>query len=108
MSQTKHIYRVDKFKVPAPAQEEFVARAMEAQAMLRRQPGLIEARLLKKNGGPGVFNVVSIAVWENVEAVLAAKNVMVAHQKSSGFDPDEFRARMNIEVDTATYEEVVA
>lgn len=102
-----HIYRVDKFKVPAPAQAEFLARAMEAQEMLRRQPGIIEARLLQKSGGPGVFNFVSIAIWANAEAVMAAKDVMIAYQKSKGFDPDEFRARMGIEADVASYEEVV-
>jgi len=76
--------------------------------MLRGQPGNIEARLLKKSGGPGVFNFVSIAVWANAEAVVAAKDVMVALQKSKGFDPEEFRARMRIEADVASYEEVVA
>ena len=108
MTQNKHIYRVDKFKVPEAAQAEFQARAIEAQEFLRRQPGLIEARLLKKTGGPGAFNFVSMAVWESASAVAAARDVMAAYQKSKGFNPDEFRARMNIEADVAAYEEVVA
>ena len=106
MTKTGHIFRVDKFKVPAAAQEEFLKRAMDAQEMLRRQPGFLEGRLLKKNGGPGLFNFVSIAVWENAEAVAAAKEAMAAYQKAKGVNPDEFRARVGIEADVASYEEV--
>lgn len=108
MSQTKYIYRVDKYKVPASAEAEFQTRAMATQEMLRQQPGFIEARLLKKSGGPGVFNFVSIAVWASAEAVSAAKDAVAAYHKSKGTNPDEFRARNNIEVDIATYEEVAA
>lgn len=103
----KYIYRVDKFKVPEAAQSQFQTRAIEAQDFLRRQPGLVESRLLRESGGPGVFNFVSIAVWESAEAVAAARDAMVAYQKSIHFNPDEFRAKMNIEADVAAYEEVV-
>jgi len=108
MEVMKHVYRIDKFRVPESAQSEFLARFREMREFLRQLPGFVEEQILKQVGGPGVFNFVTIAVWENAEAIAAAREAAMAHQKAKGFNPQELFARLNIQADLAHYEEIVA
>ncbi len=102
------IFRIDKFRVPDAARDEFLARTQEADRLLRRLPGFIEHRLLHQTGGPGRFNFVTIAIWRDAQAVAAARVAVAARYRASGFDPQAMFARLNIEADLAHYEEIAA
>lgn len=100
------MFRVDKFIVPEPARAEFLARVRAIHALLRTLPGFVQDFVLEQSGGPGAFNVVTIAVWEDAKAVDLAKKIAAEHYKKIGFNPAEFMRRLNIHADLGNYAEV--
>ncbi len=106
MADTSPIYRVDKFIVPEAAREEFLARVRETHQLLRRQPGFIRDALLEQIAGPGKYNLVTIAEWQDQEALDAARAAVEKAHALSGFSPQETMARLGIEADIANYRPV--
>lgn len=97
------IYRVDKFVVPAAARDEFLARIRETHELLRRQPGFIRDAILEQVAGPGKFNIVTIAEWQDQAAIDAARDVVRRAHAQRGFSPQETMKRLGIEADIADY-----
>lgn len=100
------VYRVDKFHVPDSAYGEFLAQLRATHQFLRTLPGFVADHVLEKTDGPGAFNFVTIAIWENADAVVAAKAAVVEWCRLMDFDPREMLARLGIEADLATYEAI--
>ena len=63
------VYRVDKFVVPESAREEFLTKIRETHELLRRQPGFVRDAILEQIAGPGRFNIVTVAEWEDQSAI---------------------------------------
>jgi heme-degrading monooxygenase HmoA len=103
MSQAATIYRVDKFVVPASAREEFLRRVLDTHQVLRRQPGFVRDSILEQVSGPGRFNIVTVAEWQDQASIDAARAQVLKAQAESGFNPQETIARLGIETDIATY-----
>ena len=106
MSEKTSIYRVDKFVVPKAAREEFLKRVHDTHHVLRRQPGFIRDALLEQIGGPGRFNIVTVAEWESQEAIDAARAAVAKSHAEIGFNPQETMARLGIEADIANYKPI--
>ncbi|MFS8583033.1 MAG: antibiotic biosynthesis monooxygenase family protein [Limnochordales bacterium] len=100
------IYRVDKFVVPEAARDEFLARIRETHELLRRQPGFIRDAILEQVAGPGKFNIVTIAEWQDQAAIDAARDVVRRAHAQRGFSPQETMKRLGIEADIADYRAV--
>lgn len=103
-----HVYRVDKFVVPAEAKDEFLGRVRMTHAVLRRQPGFIQDFVLEQSGGPGQFNFVTLAEWESQEAIENAKVAVMAMHKETQFNAQEMFARLGIKADLGNYKRVDA
>ena len=101
-------YRVDKFVVPAAAREEFLVKVMMTHKLLEAQDGFIDQRVLEQVAGPGEFNFVTIAEWENTEVVERARAAVAAAHKAANFDPQEMFSRLGIRADIASYKPVAA
>jgi hypothetical protein len=101
----QRVYRVDRFRVPAPARTEFLEQVRATHDVLRTQPGLIQEFVLEQAGGPDAFNFVTVVVWRDAEALGQARNVILEHRRSTGFDPNELFARWKIEADMGNYAE---
>lgn len=102
----KHLYRIDKFKVPPPARTEFLEKARDSQCFLRTLPGFVNDAIFEQTDGPGAINYVTVVEWESAEAIEAAKKAVTARFEEIGFNPLEFRARLGIDADVAIYVEV--
>jgi heme-degrading monooxygenase HmoA len=102
------IYRVDKFVVPDDARDEFMDRVRGIHAFLRTLPGFVQDSLLEQTGGPGEFNIVTIAVWDGAESFENAREAAAARYRETGFDPQETIARLGIRADLATYKQIGA
>lgn len=100
------IYRVDKFVVPEAARDEFLARIRETHELLRRQPGFIRDAILEQVAGPGKFNIVTIAEWQDQAAIDAARDVVRRAHAQRGFSPQETMKRLGIEADIADYRDL--
>lgn len=103
---SQHVYRVDKFRVPAAARSEFLERVRATHTSLRNLPGFIEDFVLEQTGGPGGFNYVTVVIWRDAEALNQARTAMEEERRATGFDPKDLFSRLNIEADLANYVEV--
>jgi heme-degrading monooxygenase HmoA len=97
------VYRIDKFRVPAAAREEFLARVRTSNEILRAIPGFVEDFFFEQLGASGDTKIVSVAVWENEQAFLSAKSRVEEHYKKIGFNPAEIIKRLGIEADMDAY-----
>ena len=100
---SQHIYRVDKFVVPAAARQEFLGRVRSTHQLLKVQPGFVRDVVLEQSSGPGRFNFVTVVEWQSQSTMGAAKAVVMATHAKSGFNSQEMFARLGIEADIANY-----
>ncbi len=98
-----HVFRVDKFKVPAASREEFLSRVRTSNEILRTIPGFVEDYFFEQLEAPGDTKIVTVAVWENEQAFLSAKSRIQEHYKKVGFNPGEIIKRLGIEADMDAY-----
>lgn len=98
-----YIYRVDKFKVPAAAREEFLARVQTSNEILRAIPGFVEDCFFEQLGASRDSKIITIAIWENEQAFSSAKSIVHEHYKKIGFNPSEIIKRLGIEADMDAY-----
>jgi len=101
-------FRVDKFVVPAAAREEFLVKVMMTHKLLEAQEGFVDHRVLEQDAGPGEFNFVTIAEWENAEVVERVRVAVAAAHEAANFDPQEMFSRLGIRADIASYKPVSA
>jgi heme-degrading monooxygenase HmoA len=105
-STNNHIYRVDKFIVPASARDDFLARANAIRDILKTQKGFIRDTYLEQFSGPGEFNIVTIAEWESQEHVEQAKVAVATFMQATKFNPQEMYQRLGIKADIAFYKRI--
>jgi heme-degrading monooxygenase HmoA len=87
LKESRQIYRIDKFVVPSSARTEFLDKVERTHEFLGTLPGFVQDYLLEQTGGPGEFNVVTIAIWSSVEAIEAAREAVMAKHEEMGFNP---------------------
>jgi heme-degrading monooxygenase HmoA len=108
LKESPQIYRIDFFVVPSSARTEFLDKVERTHEFLRTLPGFVQDYILEQTGGPGAFNVVTIAIWDSAEALEAARKAVMARHEAMGFNPQEMFARLDIKADLATYRQVDA
>jgi heme-degrading monooxygenase HmoA len=112
MSQTEHsdtaqhVYRVDRFVVPAAAREEFLERVRQTHQVLRRQPGFVRDAVLEQEAGAGTSSIVTIAEWESEAAITGARAAVAALHAETRFSPQETLARLGIKAEIGIYRPV--
>jgi heme-degrading monooxygenase HmoA len=62
-------FRIDSFSVPAIARSEFDGAMNRNLAFIERLSGFHGHYVFEKTSGPTTFDVITIAVWENDEAL---------------------------------------
>jgi hypothetical protein len=106
-NETRQIYRIDKFKVPGSARQEFMDRVHSTHEFLRTLPDFVQDSVLEQTGGPGEFNIVTIAIWDSPESIKAAGKAVTTKYEEIGFNPQEMLARLGIKADLANYRQLV-
>lgn len=96
-------FRVDRFVVPRPALEPFMARLRVTQRLLDACAGCRRNLVLTGAGDGDPVGVVTIVEWTGTDAMNAAKAEMAAHYAREGFDPAAFIRSLGIEADMAAY-----
>ena len=97
------LYRIDLFDIPDAARGAFAERAAATQAVLRRQAGLVGEKGFERVGGPGRFNIATLAAWENAAALEAAAKAVAEMHAATGFDRQTFVAQHGIAAEIATF-----
>ena len=106
-TESRQIFRIDKFVVPNSARQEFMDRIYSINEFLRTLPGFIQDSILEQIGGPGEFNFVTIAIWDSPESVETARRLATVRYEEIGFNPQEFLARLGIKADLANYRQII-
>jgi hypothetical protein len=96
LKNSNHIFRVDKFKIPAAARDQFLERARGTHELLRTMPGFES----------GAAKFVTIVVWQEAQSFNSAKAIVQQHHQKLGFNPGELMKRLGIEADMAAYSEL--
>ena len=98
-----HVYRVDCFSVPDPARAAFDSAMRRNLAFLETLPGFRGHAVLERAGGPGRFNVVTVAAWDSPEAIEEAGGAVRAYYAQIGFDPPGFLAEWGIAAEIGNF-----
>jgi len=96
---------IDKFLVPAKAREQFMERVKINRAFIKTLPGFIEDAAYERMDETGNIIFITIAVWENEEAVKKAKEVVQSEYKRQGFNMPKFLEQLHITMDRGLYKE---
>ena len=96
--------RVDRFTVPEAARDEFLAQVADTHHILRTLPGFVRDAILEKPGGPNEVIILTIAEWDSTEAIENARKVIQDRRAETGFEPQEFMAKLGITPELASYQ----
>jgi predicted ester cyclase/heme-degrading monooxygenase HmoA len=102
-----HIRFIDKFLVPEKAKEEFMERVNINRNFIKTLPGFIEDAAYERTDEHGHLIFVTVAVWENEEALKKAKEAVQAEYEKQSFDPAAMFERLHISMDRGTYQEAI-
>jgi predicted ester cyclase len=97
---------IDKFFVPAAAKNEFLERVHINRTLIKTLPGFIEDAAYEYADNDGNIIFVTVACWENKEALAKAKEIVQAEYKKQGFDMSAMLQRLHITVDRGIYNQV--
>ncbi|RPA12517.1 antibiotic biosynthesis monooxygenase [Gordonia sp. OPL2] len=100
---TTALHRIDKFSVPAPAMDEFLAQLRHTHEILGRQPGIVRNDVITLVDGDSVYNVVTAVTWESRDALRDAGSAVAADVAATGFDRVAFLTRLGVTADFGTY-----
>ena len=103
LKNPNHVFRIDRFKVPAASREEFLSRVRTSNEVLRSLPGFVEDCFFEQRDSAGDSKIVTIAIWQNQQAFTAAKAIVQEHYKKIGFNPGEIIKRLGIEAEMDAY-----
>jgi hypothetical protein len=96
-------FRLDNFTVPDEARQEFEQAMRRNLAFIATLPGFLGHVAFEKAGGPTVFNVATIAVWESRQAIEAAGAAVRDYYQHIGFDMPATLARLGIQAETGNF-----
>lgn len=94
---------IDKFLVPAAAIKEFKERVHINRELIKKLPGFIEDAAYEYADKDGNLIFVTVALWQNSEALNKAKEAVQAEYKKDGFDMPAMIKRLGITVDRGIY-----
>lgn len=94
---------IDKFFVPAASRSSFAERTRINRDLLKTLPGLIRQDAYEYTDKEGNLVCVTIAEWENKDAIEKAKEAVQAEYKKEGVDMPEMLKRLNITLERGIY-----
>ena len=87
---------IDKFIVPANAEQEFTTQMNFNRNFIRSLTEFIKDEAYKRTDAIGNLIFITVATWESEEALANARGVVQAEYQQAGFNPMEMLARLNI------------
>ncbi|RKH09454.1 hypothetical protein D7V97_16465 [Corallococcus sp. CA053C] len=98
--------RIDNFTVPDAAREPFEAAMQRNFAFIQTLPGFQGHVVFEKTGGPGSFNIATIAVWESQDAIDKAVAEVGAFYKKNGINMPALLAQHGIKAELGQFRAV--
>ena len=102
-AQKDQVNFIDKFFVPAAAIKEFKERVTINRVFIKKLPGFIEDAAYEYTDKDGNLIFITVALWQNSEALNKAKEAVQAEYKKEGFDAQAMFKRLGITADRGIY-----
>ncbi len=102
-SSDSSVYFVDKFVIPAQAEEEFVRQMEYNRKFIKTLPGFIGDKVISRRDENGNLNLVTIAEWRSEEHLEKAKAMVKDEYNRIQFNPAGFLQKLNITMDRQEY-----
>ena len=87
---------IDRFVVPQTSEQEFMERMTVNRNFIKDLPGFIEDAAYERRDEQGNLIIVTVAIWENEEAIKKAKEAVQAEYKREGFNMPATLERLKI------------
>jgi heme-degrading monooxygenase HmoA len=97
------IILIDEFAVPEESMSAFREETGKIQQFISGLPGFGEGYVFEKKSGQSRYNVLTTAVWKDLDALEAAMKSTQAHFQKMGFNPGEVMKRLKVEGVRSTY-----
>lgn len=94
---------IDKFFVPASAIKEFKERVTINREFIKKLSGFIEDAAYEYTDKDGNLILITVALWQNSDALNNAKEAVQAQYKKEGFDAPAMFKRLGITADRGIY-----
>jgi len=95
---------IDKFIIPQNAKQEFTERMNFNRDFIKNLPGFLGDTAYEREDENGNTICITVANWENEEALNQAKTAVQAEYQRIGFNPAELLSRLNITMERDTYQ----
>lgn len=95
---------IDKLMVPASSNDEFIQRVTINRNILKQIPGFIKDEVFVRPEENGDLVYITVAQWENADALKEAKKLVDAEYKKTGFNVQEFCQKWDIKIERAIYQ----
>ena len=102
-STTQMQVLIDRFIVPAYAQQEFIERMQYNRGFISQLNGFIGDEVYQYTDSNGNLIVATVAKWQNQQAITNAKSAVFAEYERIGFNPADFYKRLNIQMERGIY-----
>lgn len=96
-------FRIDSFQVPEAARPEFEEAMRRNLAFLHTLSGFLGHLAFVKTGGPTTFDVTTIAVWQDHQAIEAAGAQVREYYRRIGFDPAAAMTRWGVRAEIGSF-----
>ena len=96
-------FRIDSFSVPAGSREEFEAAMRRNLEFLQTLPGFLGHVVFEKTEGETEYNLATIAVWQDRDALEAAGARVREYYQTIGFDAKETMTRLGVAASIGNY-----
>jgi heme-degrading monooxygenase HmoA len=94
---------IDKLIVPPEAKQDFLERLNFNRNFIRQLPGFIEDVVYQSIDEQDNLVYVTVATWQNEDAIKNAKAAVQAEYKRQHFDLQEMLKRLHIIIDRGIY-----
>lgn len=105
-AQSAAVRFIDHFHVPAAAKSDFLNRVRINRAFIKTLPGFMGDEMYGHTNDKGDFTCITIAGWENAEALKAAKSAVQQAYEKEGFDPAAFMRQLGITMERGIFEKM--
>jgi predicted ester cyclase len=105
-AHTGQVNFIDKFFVPAAAIDEFRERMQINRDFIKKLPGFIEDAAYEYKDNDGNLICITVALWQNKDALNDAKEAVQAEYEKQGFDAPAMFKRLHITVDRGVYDQL--
>ncbi len=104
MRSNKRKILIDKFIIPQSAKKEFDVRVKINRDFIKTLPGFMEDSAYHRTDENSDFILVTVAIWENDDAIKKAKEAVRAKYQKEDFDMQGMLNRLGITMDRGIYE----